>query len=104
MAAATETVSDHLTEPNIDLASKRKRTPPGMAFWAGTGPAGATCRGCEKWDSLGYYADCGLLKDSPCAKYRSMMNGTQGDKLPHFTPACKYFEAARKDRPISQAA
>lgn len=100
--AAMGSAELHLTEPDQDLAEKRRRTPPGMAFWAGTGPAGATCRGCQFWLSDGYLADCGLLKDSICGKYRSMMNGEAGAKLSHYTPACKYFAAELSERPLSK--
>lgn len=34
---------------------------------------------------------------------KSMMNGEAGGRLPHFTPACKYFEVAEKERPISKS-
>lgn len=83
---------DHLTEPNPDLAAKRSKTMPGMAFWAGTGPEGKTCRECKHWAFDGYLASSGLLKDAQCDKYTRMMNGNPGGKLPHYMPACKYFE------------
>lgn len=92
----------HLTEPDADLAEKRRRTKPGMAFWAGTGPAGKTCRGCKNWHSDGYLVASLLLKDSICDKFKSMMNGEAGPALPHYTISCKYFEPAEKERPISK--
>lgn len=95
--------TDHLTEPNPDLADKRARTPPGMAFWAGTGPANTTCRGCQHWRSGGYLIGTGMLMDSPCGKYESMMNGETGPRLPHFTPSCKYFAENATARPIYKA-
>lgn len=99
--------SQHLTEPNADLAEKRRRTPAGMAFWAGTGPANKTCRECELWKYEprdGYMSGSGLLKESPCEKYARMMNILAGPKLPYYTPSCKYFEPAVTERSIEKRA
>lgn len=98
--AEMDDLSLHLTEPNQDLAKKRKDTRPGMAFWAATGPASRTCRECRHWDSLGYLASSGLLRDSPCARYRSMMNGETGPGVPHYAKACKYFDVAAEVRAV----
>lgn len=89
----------HLTEPNPDLAKKRKETHAGMAFWAGTGPDGKTCRECAHWNSGGYLSSCGLLRDSPCEKYARMMNCVAGPLVPHYAKACKYFEPCADNRP-----
>lgn len=94
-----ESPETHLTEPNPDLAKKRKETHAGQAFWAATGPDGKTCRECSEWMSTGYLASSGLLKDSPCDKYARMMNCTAGPAVPHYAKACKYFEAAGEGRP-----
>jgi hypothetical protein len=75
-------ISQHLTEPDLDFARKRKDTFEGMAFWASTGPAGKTCRGCMHWKSDGY---------SPCGKYKSLMHGQDGGRVPHYAKSCKYF-------------
>lgn len=90
---SSDIMSLHLTEPNKELGEKRRKTPPGMAFWAGTGPAGKTCRECKFWENQGWLTSCGLLKDAHCEKYTRMMNGNVGGRIPHFTVACKYFEA-----------
>lgn len=90
----TDSVSAHLTEPDLVLARQRAETKPGQAFWGGTGPEGKTCRGCARWEFDGYMASSGLLKDAPCGKYRALMHGQQGDRVPHFAKACKYFEQA----------
>jgi hypothetical protein len=63
-----------------------KRTPEGMAHWAGTGPKGKACGDCEHLQprgSIGY----------GCALYSRMMNGHQPvNSIPRNTRACKYFE------------
>jgi hypothetical protein len=94
--------SKHLTEPNLDLAQKRKDTFPGMAHWARTGPDGATCRGCVRWEFDGYFAGSGLLKPALCAKYRSLMHGQPGAKVPHYAQACKHFDAAEDAPSLGQ--
>jgi hypothetical protein len=95
----TDSVSAHLTEPNMVLARQRSETKPGQAFWGGTGPDGKTCRTCARWDADGYMAGSGLLRDAPCGKYRALIHGQQGDRVPHFAKACKYFEQG-EERPI----
>lgn len=77
----------------------------GMAFWAGTGPAGKTCRECRHWSNEGDWhalggVHGGKLKPAQCSKYTSMMMGRAGGKVPHGAMACKYFEADEKPLPI----
>lgn len=92
--------AEHLTAPNPQLAEFQRRTPSGMAHWSGSGPEGVTCRECLHWNNCGvqsgYYAKGGkrggVLKPRRCRKYKSMMQGRQGDAVPHETAACKYFE------------
>jgi hypothetical protein len=100
-AEMTDTVSAHLTEPNMELARHRAETKPGQAYWGGTGPEGKTCRTCARWEADGYMAGSGLLRDALCGKYRALMHGQQGDRVPHFAKACKYFEQG-DERPIHQ--
>lgn len=88
-----------LTVLNPDLEDKRRRTWPGMAHWAGTGPTGKTCRMCNSWTGCGvesgYYANGGkhkgAVKPRPCEKYQELMAGETGPAIPHETQACKYF-------------
>jgi hypothetical protein len=63
MRSRQSKVWDYLTEPNPELAALVKATPPGMAHWAGTGPAGKVCRDCAAW----------VLIDNRrlCAKYEA---------------------------------
>ena len=79
----------YLTEPNPQLAEMVRHTPPGMAHWSGTGPAGATCGQCEWFTEIKW----GGGKSTRCGKYTKMMNGQQGPKkIPAETFACKYFD------------
>lgn len=88
-------MSKHLTEPNQELARLVRATPHGMAHWAGTGPAGATCGRCTHY---GYSVWTGHRKPNNCALYYSRM-GVHGRRpLPETTPSCKYFESAVADR------
>jgi hypothetical protein len=92
----------HLTNPNPDLEQLRRRTVPGMAHFAGTGPKGKTCRECSEWTGCGkeagYYAPKGahggLIKPRSCDKYRELMRGDIGEPIPPDTMACKYFDPA----------
>ncbi len=88
--------ADHLTEPNPDLADMIRRTPSGMAHWAGTGPTGKTCGECAFLVSI----SVGVGNSTRCEKYTMMMRGKQGSKkIPKTTPACKYFDPQPKPKP-----
>lgn len=88
----------------VARASKRRRSnaQPFRAWHSGggTGPTGKTCRECKHWQCAGYYATSGLLKNSPCGKYTSMMNGVVGAAVPHYAPSCKYFDEMPLGHPI----
>ncbi len=60
-----------------------QETPPGMAFWVGTGPYGATCKGCTFYEGR------------RCLKYRRL-TGYRGKQFRAETPSCKYFEPSKK--------
>jgi hypothetical protein len=86
-------MTKHLTEPNPDLAEQVKRTPQGMAHWAGSGPEGATCGGCSHY---GYWyttwTNKKRRKPSGCELYYRRMHTHPDSPLPKATAACKYFE------------
>lgn len=65
-------------------------TPPGMAHWMGTGPAGKTCRECTFFDADGHDA-AGMLKAARCKKHTALMNGRQGPKIKHANASCRFF-------------
>lgn len=96
--------ADHLTVIDPDLERKRERTPAGMAFWAGTGPVGKTCRECVHYVFSGYTssksANGGVLKKGPCQKFINLTN-IRSNKIPFDTESCKYFEQNPKPPTIS---
>jgi hypothetical protein len=77
-----------LTELNPDFERLVRQTPEGMAFWAGTGPAGKTCGACMHY---GYLDDLGHHTNG-CAIYYQQMHRHAARMLPKQTSACKYFE------------
>lgn len=89
----------HLTVLDPAFEAKRNRTYPGMAHFAGTGPAGSSCRLCLFWTGCGFedgwYAKKGKhggkLKPRSCAKHRELMQGDIGPAIPYDAAACKYF-------------
>ncbi len=88
-------ISDHLTPAPADHAARR--TFPGMVHFAGSGPAGSTCRECLFWAHIkddyrsknGSYR--GVIKPAICKKFKQMMQ-TEGNQIPDDAAACKYFE------------
>jgi hypothetical protein len=60
---------------------------PGMAHFAGTGPADSYCATCIYWQVQG-------KRTSPsCEKFRSLTNGKNTPLIPAGTPACRHYEA-----------
>ncbi len=77
-----------LTTPNPELQQPIRRTPPGMAYWAGThtDPT-ATCSACAH-----FIKSTGKAKNKGrCGRYRDF-TGRDGDQFDGGTRACKYFE------------
>ena len=85
-----------LTETHApEIEQAHKQTQPGMAFWAGSGPEGRRCSGCQFFNSEGKYASggrMGQVKPGPCLKYKAMMRRL-GPKIAADNRACKYFES-----------
>lgn len=65
--------------------------PRGYIYHPGTGPEGETCQTCKHCDWGRRWAKCGLNR----ARHTS---GRASDILVR-SPACKYWEAALKDKP-----
>lgn len=83
-----------LTKPQgEELAALQADTVRGMAFWAGTGEPGKTCRECLSWGvGKKFKRDrWGELMARRCSKY-ARMSGRSGPGVPHHKAACKYFE------------
>ena len=79
----------YLTSTNPELEKLARSTPPGMAHWAGTGPAGASCG----------HGDINVagrkrVKHNRCLKFYWMMGRPGAD-----TPACRHFEVERLQCP-----
>lgn len=64
-----------------------------MAHFAGTGPD-RRCGHCLYWQRGGQ-------KEAECLKYRQLMSGKRGPKVPRGAMACKYFEEHKKKTPLS---
>lgn len=88
-------IQDHLTSGPVDTLARA--THPGMAHFAGTGPALKTCRECIFWNHRLYDYRAkngkwrGLILPADCNKYRQMTQRA-GEKIPDYAAACKYFE------------
>lgn len=89
-----------LTTVDLEFDIRVAKTPAGMAFWAGTGPKGKTCRECAHYTFQGYGSDS-ILKKGPCQKYVSY-RGIDTHKIPFRTAACKYFELNEKPPAIEK--
>jgi hypothetical protein len=80
------------TEPDPELERLVEATPPGMAHWAGTGPAGTTCVECR---SYGYDPELGgivgLVHPHSCRRL-FQMTGRPGPAFSPWTPSCKHFQ------------
>lgn len=99
---------DHLTVVNPQFEASRGVTYAGMAHFAGSGPAGMSCRLCAHWTGCGVDTGYrskngkygGVLKPRACGKYQQLMGGAVGGSIPHDARACKYFETAVTPPPI----
>lgn len=83
--------------PNLtDTPDDHKRTHAGMAFFAGSGPP-TSCSACQWWSDTrpGAEPKAGQ-KSAACIKYKQMMQGHSGPKVPASAYACKYFEERQK--------
>src|SRR5882672_8523264 len=92
--------------PNLlDRPIEWNMTDPGMAFFAGTGPAAETCGTCkfrgyhrpgrDKFDPTtgAYYTP--QYRVGACGKYLEL-TGIHGPDVDKHLPACKYFEPTKK--------
>ena len=83
-----------LTNPfDSHMAAMMADTFPSMAHWAGSGPAGMTCRQCDHWKSdCGYKRnEVGDLLPRRCRKFSRLSQGLHGHGVPHFAKACRHF-------------
>jgi hypothetical protein len=108
-------MTQNLTVSSPELERLIRQTPSGMMHWSGTGPAKATCAGCQHY---GYRVEVCSFAGTALAplEYRDrcklyyQYTQRHGGKVPSATPACKYFtpkESVAADgaaRRITQAA
>lgn len=88
-------LTPHMTTPQgAAQAALEAAAVPGMAHWAGSGPAGETCRGCTHWGAYVPHKrdEVGLLRNRQCQKFKRMAGGVAGAGVPAPTMACRHFE------------
>jgi hypothetical protein len=87
----------HLTAIDPELDRLVKQTLPGMAHWAGTGPADTTCGGCKHYGYASVVRDAQgnvlhtVHKEKRCGRYWELMH-RHGAELPPSTPSCRQYE------------
>lgn len=65
---------------------------PGMAHFAGTGPAHKTCRSCRFWRGI-----VSSETKHPCVRWSQLMETSRpGPKIAGGNPACKYWGEREK--------
>jgi hypothetical protein len=86
--------SSHLT----NISAEKMSTAPGMAHYAGSGPAGRFCGDCrfkdysrEVVDKFGQLVK--IRRSGGCAKFHAL-TGTHGPAIRPYLRACRYFEPA----------
>ena len=88
---ARSVINPFMTNPHGDLVAK---TIAGQAHFAGTGPAGMTCRQCVHWGgkSSPRRDDAGELMPRRCRQFSRMMQSLEcRTGIPHGTAACRHF-------------
>ena len=73
--------------PEIERAFKA--TVPGQAHFAGTGPAGAMCHGCEHWGAGGT-RPLTMWQKARCAQFK-VLTGKAGAPVPGRSSPCRHF-------------
>jgi hypothetical protein len=96
-----------LGNPNLkDRPLEYTMTDPGMAFFAGTGPAGSTCENCafrgysrrstsDVWNPATQEYVASYYRVTACAKFRDL-TGAHGPNICGNLHACKYFQKKEK--------
>jgi hypothetical protein len=99
MTLFKKALQDHLTAAPVDVLARASHA--GMAHFAGTGPAGETCRDCLFWAHgrpNDYRAkgghQFGLIESATCNKYRTITLRA-GNRVPGDAMACRYFRPNR---------
>jgi hypothetical protein len=80
-----------------ELTRMMKRSVPGMAHWAGSGPTGTICRGCIHYgyESVSRNARGEAIKPvshrQGCRKFYEL-TGRPGGAIPETTESCRHFQ------------
>lgn len=82
--------------PERAFVARAAMTHRGQAYLAGSGPAGKTCLDCARWQFEGKWSVQKGPFPARCAKYRDLMRGEWGPKVPHSAGSCKYFDQREK--------
>jgi hypothetical protein len=94
----------HLTQDELNHPAAR--TYIGQAHFAGSGPAGKTCRECCFWvpapGTTKHAYDQSGIKAHRCTKRASMMRSKDAQLVPPKASACKYFEPPESPPPQRQ--
>ncbi|HEX2554216.1 MAG TPA: hypothetical protein VHL98_10970 [Microvirga sp.] len=93
-------------EGQEDVIRRARGTHVGMAHFAGTGPAGRTCRECVFWMKTStWFAEGGKNgggpRPAPCARYQQLTH-QRGGNVPHGASACRHFAAADHPQPMQR--
>ena len=83
--------SRHLTDGGSISNMSVAKSHSGMAYFAGTGPAGKTCQTCFHHTEIAKKRD-GSEQGRGNEFRRLNAKGGKGEKFPSATPACRYFE------------
>lgn len=78
----------YLTDVGSVSKATARRTPQGMAHWAGTGPEGKTCGDCHFYVLL----QSGFGRTPRCEKYHQLMGRWGSKRLDSATLSCRHFE------------
>lgn len=92
-------------EPSVAVSIKK--TYPGMAHFAGTGPERAFCRTCVFWKSATGSHEYGsgtfpTLRDHPCQKFRQLSGKVTNCRVPSHAEACRHYQASPNPPPIQK--
>jgi hypothetical protein len=85
-----------LTQPDSEFTQQLRQSVPGMAHFAGTGPSGATCGGCDYFRSSKRGTRCAKFTELMRQAFPSGRAPAEGGDVPRATPACRYFLARPK--------
>src|SRR5262245_38293745 len=87
----------HMTQTHPpELVQQIRASEPGMAHWAGSGPAGKTCGECQHWNFWRQIRNASgavicTEQHKGCQKYQQLTN-KKGPEISRQLPACRHFQ------------